>query len=170
MELTAPDCLYQGKQFPYLLWLQLDSAQLASVVGVQSPSGVDESAEDYDWVLQSVPTKDLALAAHEGEEPEGGWHACYLRQLEADLTAVRQGSPEYAGRDAWLRRVWLWDTLMFPLYLVKESTGYRLWDGHRRLAAAFYYNARQVFSLVGTPKAAQPLRPIGAGANEEAPA
>lgn len=155
--LTTPDCQYAGQQIPYSLWFQLDSAQLASVVGTQAPLGPAESAENYDWSLQSVPTRDLLLAAHEGEVPEGGWQAAYLRQLEADRTAVQSGSPEYAGRDEWLRRVWVWDTLTYPLYLVKEPLGHRLWDGHHRLAAAFYYGALQVYALVGTPKTPQPI-------------
>ena len=80
-----------------------------------------------------------------------------MHQLKSDELALASGSPEYAERDAWICGVWLSDTRIYPLYIVKEWDGstvrmrLRLLDGHHRLAGAFHYRAQRVFARVGIP-------------------
>ena len=153
LRLTVEDCLLDGQQITLDHWQKLSSAQLALVVGTQAPDGGLEDAADYNWEFRSVSTEDLKLCGHDGEEPVGGWGAAYLRQLAEDRTAVENGSPQCEGRDAWIKNVWLADTRTYPIYLVMEPEGFRIWDGHHRLAGAQFYGAPEISALVGIPKA-----------------
>ena len=137
---TVADCHLNGAPIAINNWTNMTRDQLAQVVGNQQPGEQD------------------------GETPEGGWSAAYERHLESDRQAVADGSPEYAGRDEWIRHVWLPETRIYPLYLVHEPDGgasnkprLRLLDGHRRLAGAFYYPFNdRVFAVVGSPLMAPP--------------
>lgn len=137
----------------------MPSAQLAQVVGTQQPGEHLEKSDYFSWGTTWLRLDELLHATQDGDIPEGGWAAAYERHLEDDKQAVDNGSPEYAGRDAWLRCAWLPDSRIYPLYLVHEPAvgvldkpRLRLLDGHRRLAGAFYYNfPGLIFALVGTP-------------------
>lgn len=149
--LTAADCTLDGASFDVSRWPTLSSDELARIVGLQVHEGAEGTADDYHWELRLVPLGDLLDSALDGE-PDGGWAAAYLRQLEADRQAVASGSPEYAGRDCWIRDTWLANTACYPLFAVIEEDGLLLWDGHHRLAGAFYYEQAAVWALVGTPR------------------
>lgn len=155
---TVADCHLDGAPLRLDAWPTLSSEELARIVGLQQPSDALEDPSYFAWEARMVPITELMHATQDGDVPEGGWSGAYLRHWEADREAVANGSPEYAGRDAWIREVWLPDTRIYPLYVVKEwdedpaqSARLRLLDGHRRLAGAFHYRARNVFALVGTP-------------------
>jgi len=150
---TTADCSLNGARIALVDWSKLSSDELAQVVGVQEPGGTAEHPQDYDWEFTTLATDELRLATEDGDEPEGGWREAYLRHTAADAEAVSLGSPEYAGREQWLR-TWCEDTRIYPLYLVDEG-GYRLWDGYHRLAGAFYLGAERVAVVLGRPK----LRP-----------
>jgi hypothetical protein len=147
--LTAADCTLDGVSFDVSRWPGLSSSELARIVGVQIHEGAAGTAEDYKWELRLVPLIELQDSALDGE-PDGGWAAAYLRQLEADREAVASGSPEYAGRDRWIRDIWLPNTACYPLFAVIEDDGLLLWDGHHRLAGAVHYGQAEVWTLVGT--------------------
>lgn len=154
---TLPDCHLHGAPIALIAWPTLSSEDLAVIVGDQQPDDALEKSEYCQWEARWVDLTELLGATQDGDAPDGGWSAAYLHHLVSDLHAVKGGSPEYAGRDAWIRDTWLADTRIYPLYLVYEwdedhqMPRLRLLDGHRRLAGAFHYKATQVFSLVGTP-------------------
>lgn len=152
MPATVPDCSLDGAPIPLSALPTLTSTQLARIVGDQEPGGVPEQARDYFWAFERVPLERLRNCNEDGEEPGGGWSAAHLRHLKADAEAVAGHSPEYAGRDAWLRDVWCKNTSVYPLFIVREEESYRLWDGYRRLASAFHYGLTEVAVLVGTPR------------------
>lgn len=149
---TVPDCSLDDMPIPLDQWTKLSPEQLASIVGTQEPGDRLEHALDYTWRFEILNVADLEFANEDGDAPHGGWRAAHERHLRADKDAVRGGSPEYAGRDEWLRDEWCQDSRVYPLFVVKEDGRYRLWDGYRRLAGAFYYGLTQVASLVGTPR------------------
>jgi hypothetical protein len=149
--LTAADCTLDGASFDVSRWPTLSSDELARVVGIQIHEGAAGTAGDYRWELRLVPLTELQNSALDGE-PDAGWSAAYLRQLEADREAVASGSPEYAGRDIWIRDTWLPNTACYPLFAVVEDAGLLLWDGHHRLAGAFHYGQTAVWTLVGTSR------------------
>lgn len=142
----------------------MTSAQLAQVVGNQQPGDYLEKSEYYFWETAWVALDQLLHATQDGDIPVGGWSAAYLRQQQSDNDAIANGSPEYAGRDMWLRCAWMPDTRLYPLYLVQEPATdprdkprLRLLDGHHRLASAFYYDfPGPIFALIGTPLMAAP--------------
>src|SRR6185437_3101327 len=98
-----------------------------------------EYATEYDWQFILLPTAALRLATEDGEEPEGGWEGAYRRQIAMDRGAISNGSASYTGRQRWLKTEWARNTAIYPLYVVREDSAYRLWDGYRRLAAAFHH-------------------------------
>jgi len=151
IDFTAPDCTLDGECFPVSRWSSLTPEELERIVGTQGHAGAQGDARRYHWELRIIPVTDLVDSAMDGE-PEGGWAAAYLRQLDADQDAVAGGSPEYAGRDAWIRETWLPDTARYPLFVVIEDESYFLWDGHHRLAGAFHYGLQEVWTLVGSPR------------------
>lgn len=157
---TVADCNLDTKPITLAAWSALSSDELARVVGVQTPSVTLEYAQDYTWQFMWLPTEDIRCANDDGEEPEGGWHNAYLMHIENDRLAIANGSPEYAGRDDWLRTHWGNNTAIYPLYVVIDTDvqgqgQYRLWDGHRRLASAFFYGLNEVAILLGTEKPRQ---------------
>lgn len=156
---TVQDCTLNGASIALAEWPRLHSEEIARVVGPQQPGEALEDASDFTWEACWVALSDLHHATQDGDLPEDGWSSMYQRQLDSDRQAAANGSPEYAGRDAWIQHVWLRDSRVYPIYLVKEFDGdssrpprLRLLDGHHRLAGAFQYRADQVFALVGTPK------------------
>ena len=161
---TVADCHLNGAPIAINNWTNMTRDQLAQVVGNQQPGEALEKSEYYAWETGWIPLAQLLHASQDGDIPEGGWGAAYERHLESDRQAVADGSPEYAGRDEWIRHVWLPETRIYPLYLVHELEGgasgkprLRLLDGHRRLAGAFYYPFNdRVFAVVGSPLMAPP--------------
>lgn len=149
---TVLDCSLDGRPVAVADWPRLSSEELARIVGFQEPGGSPESAGDYGWRFAVLPVESLRRSNQDFEEPEGGWAAAHQRHLASDRRAIAEGSPEYAGRDAWLRDVWGLDTAIYPLFVVLEEDGYRLWDGHRRLAGAFAYGVKNVAVLLGEPR------------------
>ena len=147
---TSPDCNLDGQPIELKHWARLNTDQLARIVGEQQPAEAIECSKQYDWSLQLLRTEQLREATLDGE-PEGGWTAVYARMLKSDQEAVLGGSPEYAGRDPWIRDHWSKNTEIYPLFIVQETEGYRLWDGHRRLAGAFHYALPEIWCLVGVP-------------------
>lgn len=152
MTLTVADCTHQGSPIDTADWPKFTSEALAAIVGQQQPGEALEDASGYTWAFEILPTSALVRATQHGEEPAGGWPAAYQRLLAQDGTAVAAGSTEYGGRDDWIRNAWTHETSIYPLFLVKEGGEYRLWDGHRRLAGAFFYGLDRVCALVGTPR------------------
>lgn len=150
---TVEDCNLDGNTILLCDWQTLSSDQLARIVGVQEPGDMPEYAHQYEWRFVFLPVEDLRYANQYYEEPDGGWPGAHQRHLHSDRRAVAEGSPEYAGRDVWLRDVWGANTAIYPLYVLKEEDGYRLLDGHRRLAGAFSYGVREVAVLLGTQSA-----------------
>jgi hypothetical protein len=118
------------------------------MVGKQQPGGALECASGYDWKLVELPTADLMSSTEDDELSKEEWVAKYRRQLESDRQAVGSGSPEYAGRDAWIRQ-WILRSDTYPLFVVAEQQEYRLWDGHHRLAGAVFHGAQKVWVLLG---------------------
>ncbi len=158
MMYTVPDCHLNGARIALDEWPTLNSTQLAKIVGLQQPGEALESSSCWTWEVAWVNLQNLEHATQDGDIPEGGWSAMYTRQLNDDNRAIAQGSPEYAGRDAWIQTVWLPDTRRYPLFLVKEwdsplaTPRLRLLDGHHRLAGAFHHDLQSsIFALVGTP-------------------
>jgi hypothetical protein len=161
---TTADCHLAGQPIEINAWSKLESDDLARIVGDQQPAEELEKSEYCTWTTDWVSVTDLLHATQDGDLPEGSWSAAYLRHLASDMQAVANGSPEYAGRDAWIRDVWLPNSRIYPLYLINEFSSrcntpprLRLLDGHRRLAGAFHYGARKVFALVGTPRMLAPV-------------
>lgn len=162
---TVPDCHLNGQPIAINNWTNMTSDQLAQVVGTQQPGESLEDAKDFAWETAWIPLGELLHATQDGEIPEGGWGAAYARHVESDRQAITNGSPEYAGRDEWIHRVWLPETRIYPLYVVRDWTPYpeqkprlRLLDGHRRLAGAFFYPFNdRVFALLGTPRMLPPV-------------
>jgi hypothetical protein len=150
---TVEDCNLDGSTIPLSDWPTLSSEQLARIVGEQQPGDMPEYAHRYEWQFVFLPVEDLRCSNQDYEEPAGGWSAAHQRHLQSDRRAVAEGSPEYAGRDVWLRDVWGANTATYPLYVLKEEDGYRLLDGHRRLAGAFSYGVSNVAVLLGTQPA-----------------
>lgn len=149
---TVADCSLDGEPIELLLWPTLSSAALERIVGEQQPGNELESAGTCLWSFESVPLDDLRACTEDGDEPDDGWIATYARYLAQDQEAVSGGSPDYAGRDDWIRNAWSKDTSIYPLYLVNEAGEWRLWDGHRRLAGAFHFGLTSVFAVVGRPR------------------
>jgi hypothetical protein len=118
------------------------------MVGKQQPTDALECASGYAWKLVEMSTADLMSSKEEDELSKEEWMAMYRRQLESDQQAIENGSPEYAGRDAWIRQ-WILMSETYPLFVVAEQQGYRLWDGHHRLAGAFFHGAPKVWVLLG---------------------
>lgn len=155
---SVQDCHLDGHPIPIADWPVLNSAQLASIVGSQQPGSALEHGFNFVWEARWLPLSSLQYASQDGDMPPRGWAQTYQKHLADDAAAIANGSPEYAGRDEWMRQVWLPDTRTYPLFVVKEFDGpqheaprLRLLDGHHRLAGAFYYQVPQVFTLVGTP-------------------
>lgn len=146
---AALDCTLDGKPIELSRWPALSSKEMSRVVGDQSPSSELEHADVYGWSFESLAVSDLVKSMESGEEPVGGWSAAYARHLANDLEAVAGGSPEYKGRDEWIKSTWLENTAIYPLFVVMENGAPRLWDGHRRLSGAFHYRLKSVFCLVG---------------------
>jgi hypothetical protein len=111
-----------------------------------------ESADDFVWRFATMDISELRHATEDGEDPEGGWEEAYARHALADAEAVKNGSPEYAGRAQWLKHVWGKDTRIHPLYVVHEEGSHRLLDGYRRLAGAFHFRINPVAVLIGERK------------------
>lgn len=155
---TVPDCTLEGKPVALADWGTLGSDALARIVGRQEPGAALESASDYTWKVAMLPVAALELATEDGDAPKGGWLAAYQRHCEQDARAVADGSPEYAGRAAWLQDAWAKDTRIYPLFVVEDEPGvYRLWDGYHRLAGAFALKLEEVCVLLGKPKTAAAL-------------
>lgn len=152
--LTDPDCTLAGKRFSVAQWPKLTPAQLAAVVATCEPDNV----RDFDWTFCLIKTKDLREATQDGDEPEGGWEKAYQEHVRDDRDAVKNGSPEYSGRQDWLKNVWCKNTRIYPLFLTIEDGRYYLWDGHHRLAGAFHHDVKQVACILGRPKRRRPTR------------
>lgn len=147
------DCTLDGMPIRLADWPKISSESLARIVGVHAPSDPTEYAQDYDWRFVELPTELLRCASQDGDEPDGGWEQAYRDHARRDIAAVAAGSPEYAGRQKWLREHWCRNTAIYPLFVVLEENDYRLWDGHRRLAAAFFHRVPRVAVVLGTKKA-----------------
>lgn len=145
---TVPDCHLNGR--PVLLkdWASLSSDQLATIVGCQNPGDSIIYAHDYTWTVQRLLVADLQHSTWDGEIPTGGWAAAYTRHCRSDEEAIRNGSPEYHGRPQWLE-TWVQQSDIYPLYVIVDEDGYRLLDGHHRLAGAFWHQVTHVWALVG---------------------
>jgi hypothetical protein len=147
--LTVQDCHLNGKSFSIKHWTRLDSTTLGQIVGVQEPGHYPERLDNLLWTFQYILIEKLRYANQDYEEPKGGWSEAYLRFLESDRQAA-VCSPEYLGRDTWIKEHWTQCTDIYPLYVVLEEDGYRLLDGHHRLAGAFYYKLDKVAIILGT--------------------
>lgn len=151
LQTTVDDCTLDGAVIPLTQLAALSSEALARVVGKQEPGNGILDARHYSWRFVLIPTSELEYSNEDGEAPGGGWASAHKRHLAADLEAVKSGSPEYAGRAEWLRDVWGANTSIYPLFMSLEDGQYRLWDGHRRLAGAFYYGVEAVAVVLGVP-------------------
>lgn len=151
MKKTASDCHLDGTPIPLDQLCLLDSKTLAKIVGQQQPGEHLECSSNYHWSFQCLALEKLRYSNDFGEEPDGGWKQAYLRHAQSDETAVKNGSPEYAGRQKWVQH-WCQDTRIYPLYVVFEEGQYRLWDGHHRLASAFWHEIETVYVFLGVPK------------------
>lgn len=161
MTYTNADCTLDGRQLLLTELPQLSSEDIAAIVGFQSPAGgAEEDAEAYSWILLEIPLEDLCNCTEDGDEPEGGWKAVYERHKESDEEAIASGSSEYAGRPEWLAG-WCKNTSQYPIFIVSEDDGYRLWDGYHRLAGAFWHDITSVMAFVGTPKPSLDNKPAG---------
>jgi hypothetical protein len=152
MTTTVPDCNLHGDPIRLDSLHDLTSDQISEIVGVQDPSGDHlEQPGEYKLGFERIFLRDLRQCNEDGEEPEGGWKAAYLANEKSDRRAIEQGSPEYAGRQEWLRE-WADNTAIYPIYVVFENGSYRLWDGYRRVAGAFWHDLNEVSAFVGYPK------------------
>lgn len=151
MKLTCPDCNLDGESLRIDQLHELSSDNIARIVGVQAPGNDLDDADDYTWAFQIVKLNELRHCAEDGDEPDGGWKAAYLRHQESDRIAVLEGSPEYEGRAEWLEE-WSGNTAIYPLFVVTEGNQYRILDGYHRLAAAFWHELQEVAVFVGSPK------------------
>lgn len=148
---TVQDCNLNGSVLECSSLSGLCSDDIEKIVGCQMPGDNLDDATDYDWKFCFIPLNDLKHANEYGEEPEGGWKAAYLRHKQSDQQAVDSGSPEYAGREQWLKH-WCQDTRIYPIFVVKENDEYRILDGYHRLAGAFWFGIDKVACFVGCPK------------------
>ena len=148
---TTSDCKLEGHTIDFDNLPFLDSESISKIIGKQQAGERLELASDYHWSFQMLSVDDLRYCNQYGEEPDGGWKAAYLRHKESDELAVKNGSPEYAGRQEW-NALWCQDTRLYPLYVVLEDGEYRLWDGHHRLASAFWHEIDTVCVFLGMPK------------------
>lgn len=148
--ITNSDCLFQKKPFDIQQFQFFNSEELGSIVGQQSPNGYDENLKNVTWSYQFIDTINLQYATEYNEEPEGGWKQLYLKFLKEDEAAA-QFSPEYLGRDDWIKNQWCQCTEIYPLYILKEDNQLRILDGHHRLAGAFYYEIPQIAIILGVP-------------------
>ena len=154
---TTSDCHLDGVPIGLDQWSLLHSNELGRIVGIQQPGEEPEESARCEWQAIWVTISDLLHASEDGDIPDKGWSAAYARYLKSDQQAVSHNSPQYAGRDAWIRDVWLPDTRIYPLYAVNEwssdtnSFRLRLLDGYHRTAGAFHYGAKKVFALIGHP-------------------
>jgi hypothetical protein len=146
--LTEQDCHLNGKSFSVTQWCKFDSTTLGQIVGVQEPGHYPERLDNLHWTFQYIEIEKLKYANQDYEEPEGGWSSAYLRMLESDRQAA-VCSPEYLGRDTWIKEKWIQNTQIYPLFVVLEEDGYRILDGHHRLAGAFYYHLEKVAIVLG---------------------
>ena len=148
---TVLDCYLNGVPLAKDELASLSSEDIAAIVGFQMPGDALEDTSDYAWSFEMLPLDLLRFSNEDGEEPEGGWKAAYLRHQESDREAVANGSIEYEGRAEWLAE-WSRDTSIYPLYIVTEDDGYRLLDGYHRLAGAFWHGVEEVAVFLGSPK------------------
>ena len=146
--LTDPDCTLDGQRILLSRLPLLSSQEIAQIVGLHSPDLHTSPAQAYHWTLERLPLDTLRCSLDTGDEPVGGWKAAYLRHQASDAEAVRNGSPEYAGRQAWCAQ-WVKNTAVYPLCVVHEAGEYWLWDGHHRLASAFWHEVLEVMAFVG---------------------
>lgn len=149
--ITNSDCLFRNKSFDIQRFPHFKSHELASIVGTQSPNGYIENLDNIQWSFEYIEIKKLRYATEYNEEPQGGWKQLYLKFLEEDSLAAKY-SPEYLGRDDWIKNQWSQCTDIYPLFVVMENNTYRILDRHHRLAGAFYYDIKQVAIILGTPK------------------
>lgn len=146
--LTDPDCTLNGKRLALDRLPSLSSPEICQMVKHHSPNDLTSPAKAFDWAFAMLPLTVLRYSLDTGDEPAGGWKAAYLRHQANDEQAVRDGSPEYAGRQAWCAH-WVRNTALYPLVAVEEEGEYWLWDGHHRLASAFWHDAEEVAVFVG---------------------
>jgi hypothetical protein len=146
---SNPDCLFENKIFDTQRLSTFSSEQLASIVGQQHPNGYIEDLSKGVFSFLYIPTQDLKFATEYNEEPQGGWAKLYEKFLKEDEIASKY-SPEYLGRDEWIRNHWLICTATYPLFIIKENNVYRVLDGTHRLSGAFYYELPQVASILVT--------------------
>lgn len=151
---TNLDCLFEGDNFDTTMWNKFTSSQLASIVGDQHPNGYLEDLKGFNWQFTSIKTEKLNLATEYGEAPDGGWKQLYLKFLEEDILAAIH-TPEYAGRDTWLKNEWISCTKTYPLFVLYQENEYRILDGYHRLAGAFYYGLKSVSIILGTKNSDQ---------------
>lgn len=151
MSHTVADCSLDGQPIPLERLPLLTSDEIARVVGFQQPGPVLNNAQHYTWSYQQIPLQELRESTYDGEEPDGGWKATYERHRKSDAEAIASGSPEYAGRQAWCE-TWASNSAIYPLYVVDEEGHYYLWDGHHRLASAFWHGVERVWAFVGVPR------------------
>ena len=150
--MTVPDCRLRGRPIKIADWRTMSLETLAEIVGPQCPAGPAEYPDGYEWRFIMMPLETLRCSDQEYMEPEGGWAEVYRRHCRRDARAIAEGSPEYAGRQEWFRDHWTRNTEIYPLFVVLEESGYRVWDGHHRLAAAFFHGIADVAVLLGIHK------------------
>lgn len=148
--MTNSDCLFNKQTFDINLFKNFTSEQLSSIVGKQSPNGYQENISYFVWKFLYVDTEDLKFSTEYYEEPEGGWKKTYLQFIKDDEKAAKH-SPEYLGRDNWIKNEWIKCTDTYPLFVIFEDNHFRLLDGHHRLAGAFYYDLKKVAVILGKP-------------------
>lgn len=149
MKTTVQDCTLDGSVMDLDVLETLTPAEIARVVGPHQYLG-DEPVrlEDHRWSFALVPLQDLRFSNEHGEEPKGGWKASYLRHQAWDEEAVAGGSHAYAGRQEWLAE-WAADSRINPVILELHEGRYRIIDGHRRVAGAFWNECESVAAFVG---------------------
>lgn len=147
-QLSNPDCRLNGQPFDIARLPFLSSTELGNIVGKQHPSGFIESFEGVSWQFTYLPTESLKTATEYGEEPDDGWEQLYQKFIREDLENAKY-SPEYLGRDNWIKNVWTQNTQTYPLFVIQEEQEYRILDGHHRLAGAFFYKIPQVAVILG---------------------
>lgn len=145
------DCRLNGNIIAIETLPELSSDDITNIVGIQSPGAHTDNANDYIWSFQTIPLQDLRYSNEDGDEPDGGWLAAYNRHKLSDEENVKNGSPQYAGRQEWLRQ-WCQDTRLYPLFIVLEDNQYRILDGYHRLAGAFHGCIENVACFVGRTK------------------
>lgn len=146
--MTNSDCLFNGNPINVNDLKKLNSDQLSTIVGQQSPNGYLEDLSNFKWKFTYINIEKLRFATEYGEEPKEGWKNLYLKFLNDDEKAAKH-TPEYAGRDLWIKEQWTKCTDTYPLFVILENNNYRLLDGHHRLAGAFYYQLKKVAIILG---------------------